>query len=261
MPNDTKAARKMPKGGRKGGAVFPRHTLEEALPWAKKLVSKTHSGSQPQDVIFSGVVGAKSGIGNVRVSALKQYGLLNGSSSEYMASDLAKRINASPEDELENLYKLAALQPSVFKQLFNTFQSDEVTKGKLKQRAADLKIHPDETERCVDVYVSTMKRAGLISVDGDKILHSSAIDLNASNEENGHSQPNVGAANERSSEESEPLEGKSGEIAEISSQADNTNVVPPTPRAIFHVNVTLDSSLDTEKLAKQLDLLKRFGAI
>ena len=33
------------------------------------------------------------------------------------------------------------------------------------------------------------------------------------------------------------------------------------PRAVFNVNVTLDSSLDTEKLQKQLELLKRFGAI
>jgi hypothetical protein len=33
------------------------------------------------------------------------------------------------------------------------------------------------------------------------------------------------------------------------------------PRAVFNVNVTLDSSLDIEKLQKQLELLKRFGAI
>jgi hypothetical protein len=30
---------------------------------------------------------------------------------------------------------------------------------------------------------------------------------------------------------------------------------------VFNVNVTLDSSLDIEKLQKQLELLKRFGAI
>jgi hypothetical protein len=40
---------------------------------------------------------------------------------------------------------------------------------------------------------------------------------------------------------------------------------PATPkgsaRAIFHVNVNLDSSLDTEKLQKQLELLKHYGAI
>ena len=33
------------------------------------------------------------------------------------------------------------------------------------------------------------------------------------------------------------------------------------PRAVFNVNVSLDSSLDIEKLQKQLELLKRFGAI
>jgi hypothetical protein len=33
------------------------------------------------------------------------------------------------------------------------------------------------------------------------------------------------------------------------------------PGAVFNINVTLDSSLDIEKLSKQLELLKRFGAI
>ena len=32
-------------------------------------------------------------------------------------------------------------------------------------------------------------------------------------------------------------------------------------RSVIHVNVTIDSSLDTEKLEKQLSLLRRFGAI
>ena len=36
---------------------------------------------------------------------------------------------------------------------------------------------------------------------------------------------------------------------------------PSGPRAVFNVNVTLDSSLDIEKLQRQLELLKRFGAI
>lgn len=84
------APKKMPKGGRKGGANFPRHTLKEALAWSKKLVSKTHQGPQQPVVIYSGVVGAKSGIGNVTISALKHFELLEDDASNgFSASDLA----------------------------------------------------------------------------------------------------------------------------------------------------------------------------
>jgi hypothetical protein len=34
-----------------------------------------------------------------------------------------------------------------------------------------------------------------------------------------------------------------------------------TPRAVFNGNVTLDASLDVEKLEKQLALLRKYGAL
>ena len=90
---NSKPQKAMPKGGRKGGAVFPRIGLVDALAYAKKLVSKTHSGPQQTDIIHSGVVGAKSGVGNVRISALKQYGLLTGDTKTgFSASELAKKM-------------------------------------------------------------------------------------------------------------------------------------------------------------------------
>ena len=60
-----KKTRQMPKGGRKGGAVFPRVALSDALLFARKLVSKTHTSAQPQDVILTGVMGSKGGTGRV----------------------------------------------------------------------------------------------------------------------------------------------------------------------------------------------------
>lgn len=35
----------------------------------------------------------------------------------------------------------------------------------------------------------------------------------------------------------------------------------PSGRSVIHVNIELDSSLDTEKLQKQLELLRKYGAI
>lgn len=169
----------MPKGGRKGGSVFPRVALNDALRYAKKLVSKTHTSAQPNDVILSGVVGAKSGTGAVRMSALKQYGFLKGDSKAgFSADELAKKIAAAPSDEVVPLYQQAMLRPTVFKKLFDTYHGDAVTRAKLKQRAADLKVHPDETESCIDLYVSGMVTAGLVTVDGDRIVHMTLSDLN-----------------------------------------------------------------------------------
>lgn len=262
--------RQMPKGGRKGGAVFPRIPLKDAVAYARKLVSKTHVNPQPRDVILSGVVGAKSGKGNIRISALKQFGFLKGDNkSRYSADELAKKIDSAPDEELVNLYRKSALRPNIFRSLFETFQGDIVTKAKLKQRAADLKVHPDETETCVDVYVSSLSMAELVTADADRITHMKPSQLLAAN---AMPKEQEEAEQDGIEEASNDLEGEAGTSREKEGETelDGTKEFTPSeasqppkggPRAVFNVNVTLDSSLDIEKLQKQLELLKRFGAI
>lgn len=256
---DPKPKRVMPKGGRKGGTVFPRVTLSEALTYAKKLVSKTHVGPQPIDIIHSGVVGAKSPTGDVRMSALKQFGLLEGDKQAgFIASEVAKKIVSAPPEDLQQLQQQAALCPKVFRTLFATYHGDVVSRAKLKQRAADLKVHPDETETCIETYVNSLELAGLVSVDGDQVSHiaannvstvaaSAIVDGANEDEPNGNDIVDEGDPNASSS----TLAEKNGASEETANR----------PKAVFNVNVTLDSSLDTEKLQKQLELLKRFGAI
>jgi hypothetical protein len=241
-----KTPKTMPKGGRKGGTQYPRYNLQETLAWAKKLVTKTHLSPQPTDVIFAGVVGAKSGTGNVRISTLKQYGLLEGTSAAYSASDLAKRIVAAPPEEIQPLYRQAALQPKVFRSLFDTFHGDDVTKAKLKQRAADLQVHPEETENCVELYIATVVFAGLATTDGDKVSHAPA-----------------GVSTPEGPAEGMELTADAGasDTADEEVPTDQPDLSLRPPRAAINVNVTLDSSLDIDKLAKQLELLKRYGAL
>jgi len=268
-----KKPRQMPKGGRKGGSVFPRVALNDAIGYARKLVSKTHTGPQPKDVILSGVIKVKGGTGEVRMSALKQYGFLKGDlKTNFSADDLAKKIAAAPPEELVPLYRQAMLKPAVFKKLFDTFHGDEVSKAKLKQRAADLNVHPDETATCVDLYVSGMTIAELVTVEGDQIKHLALGDVATASAASA-------AAEAESDTTDEELGGEEPAEAEESA-GDGTSVVAngandekgakrqalkgtgqSGPRAVFNVNVTLDSSLDIEKLQKQLELLKRFGAI
>lgn len=253
--NDPKPAKVPPKGVRKGGTRFPRYSLKDALPWGKKLVSKTHLGAQPRDVVFAGVVGSASTTGEIKVSALKQYNLLEGTAKAYMATQLAREIEAAPVEELPPLLRKAALAPDVFDALFRTFHGDEVTLAKLKQRAADLKVHPEETERCVKLYVESLELAGLATKKGDSVQHESEQGpakavlppSNNDDEENNSEQAELDSVDTPPSEE-----------ASIIQPDQDLNI---RPRAVFNVSVSLDSSLDTEKLEKQLRLLKKFGAI
>lgn len=57
MNEPEKKEKFIPKGGRKGGAVFPRLALKEAVEYAKKLVSKSHTAPISQAVLYSGVLG------------------------------------------------------------------------------------------------------------------------------------------------------------------------------------------------------------
>ena len=257
----------MPQGRKKGGTMFPRIALAEALPFAKKLVGKTHTAPQTTDVVLMGVFGSKHDKGRLGMSALKQYGLLAGDgTSGHVAAELAKQIAASPPEGVVALYRQAALRPKVFKAPFETFHGDTVTKAKLKQRVAALEVHPDEASRCVDLYVATAVTAELVTVDGDRVTHLASSDLVL---------PKVAAAGilaedfEHEDEETtaavlDTSAGKHDSPPPASTQATARQAGPleqTAPRAVFNVNVTLDSSMDIEKLQKQLELLKRFGAI
>lgn len=240
----------------KGGARYPQYGLKDALVWANKLVAKTHLGPQPSDIVYASVVSSKGATAQIKVSALKQFNLLEGSSQAYSATSLAKAISAAPSEEKQDLYARAALAPAIFKALFDTYHGDEVSIGKLKQRVADLNVHPDKTGQCVSIYVDTMQIAGLVSVDGDKVVHRAAIaeEVEVSDTSEGEIVDPLEYSNESNNLDANDKPGhRQSDPAQLGTIA--------APRAIFHVNVNLDASLDTEKLEKHLALLKRYGAI
>lgn len=257
--------RVMPKGGRKGGSIFPRVTLVDALKYSKKLVTKTHVARISQDVVYSGVVGARSGLGAVRTSALKQYGLIEGDAKkDFSASTLARKIASAPDDEVVELYRDCALRPNVFKKISETFHGDAVSRAKLKQRASELKVHPDESEACVDVYLATMQLAGLVLAEGELFRHLTAQDLGATNfagVEDGESPEDNKAEDAEISAENELAGGDDALEEEEIAVQERKATRGSSPRAVFTVNVQLDASLDTEKLEKQLALLKKYGAL
>jgi hypothetical protein len=235
----------LPKGGRKGGKVFPQYPLEDAVKWAAKLVSKTYAGPQTVDVIRASVIEAKSGVANMRISALRQYDLLQGESAAISSTDLAKRIKSAPPEEQAPLLKQAALAPDIFRRLFDTFHGDPISIAKVKQRASELGVHPDSAAKCAEIYSETAVFAGIARREGDTLVHE-----------------HVSALGEPASEESVELEMTETEKEPMHEQEEQE--MAPTrrrPQAAVQVTIAVDSSLDTDKLEKQLQLLKRFGAL
>src|SRR5260370_24144240 len=133
------------KGGRKGGTLFPKIKLKKALDYGKKLVAKTHTGPQPEKTILPGVFGNAGPGGKVRASALKQFGLLEGTADAYQATQLAKDIDAAPPEDRPPLLQRAFRSSKLFNQIFETFHGDTVSKAKIEQRARGLQVHPDSS--------------------------------------------------------------------------------------------------------------------
>ena len=127
-------------------------------------------------------------------------------------------------------------------------------KAKIRQQALNLNVHPDAVDSCVDFFVGSLETAKLATVDDDKVTIVAVPVGQAESVPNGadlgqSSQPPGGAA--------EPTDdGMSG----TEGLPDSPNG-GARPRAAIQINVTLDSSLDTDKLEKQLKLLRQYGAI
>lgn len=234
---------------KRGGARFPKHKLEDALGWAAKLVSRTHASPQPEEIIFAAVVTSRGSTGDIKIAALKQYGLMEGTSTGYSATDLARRISAAPDEDAAPLIAEAALSPPVFKQLYDTFAPGEATRGRLKQRTSDLKVHPDNADECVDSYISALVTAGLARGEGDKLIHF------APNE--------IAAPQNQEATPLQPVDDNTEQTVadERLTKTEDAPVTAARGRSAVTVTVNVDSTMDPDKLEKQLALLKRYGAL
>jgi hypothetical protein len=257
------------KGGRKGGTLFPKINLEQALTYAKKLVSKTHTGAQPEETILPGVFGSSSTPGKVRASALKQYGLLEGNANAYKASQLAKDIDAALDSDRHELLRRAFLSSKLFNQLFQTFHGDKVSKSKIEQRAKGLDVHPDSAGECAQLFIESAATAGLGTIDGDTVVLAKAgggapIIQEIAIADAEQTAQLTAEENKRPSETEDP--GISGEADHLSVGVDDDHAPSSViggrnARPGVSLNLTVDPSSDPDKLEKQLKLLRQFGLI
>lgn len=258
MPEADKAAatKKAPKGGRKGGTTFPRINLDRALQYADKLVSKTHTGALSESTILAGVFGSAGPEGQVRASALRQYGLLEGDKTAYKATPLAREIDAAPDEEKPRLLQKAFLSSKLFQEIFETFQGDTVSRAKIRQRAQALKVHPDSSEECTGIFLESTVTAGLGTMDGDSITLADARSVAAA-----PAVENEEANGGDESELTQPEEQDASQAMPNGAESQEQGQTPNPNKSSVTVNLTVDSSSDPDKLEKQLKLLKQFGLV
>ena len=260
---------KPPKGGRKGGTIFPRIPLAQVIEYSNNAVRKTHTGPQPAETLYVGVFGNKGPEGQVRASALKQHALLDGDTKGYKASKLAQDIQSATPEEKTDFLRKAFLSSKTFNHIYTTYQGDQVSPARLGQAAAAIKVHPDSVDECVDIFIQGAVTAGLATREGDdlKIIGSSDIgtsaavqpkeidDVTEDAEEEG-----LGIADTGGKPESLPKLPAAAAV--IGGRPDGSEPPPPTPKqAGITVAFTVDSSLDAEKLQKHLELLRKYGVI
>lgn len=261
MAESAKAEKKkMPKGGRRGGTLFPKINLQKALEYSRKLVSKTHSGPQPEQTVLFGVFNNKGPEGGVRASALKQYGLMEGDAAGYTASALARAIEAAVPEEKTALFQKAFLTPKLFKQIHDTLQSETASRARVRQVAITGKVHPESADECVECFINGAVHARLGALEGENVVLttiSTPESPPATEERN---------ATEESRQESENAEESQAEATEARQTTPHNSDGPPPgsanlPNADVRVNLTVDSSSDPEKLEKQLKLLRQYGLL
>jgi hypothetical protein len=255
-----KAAKKPLQGRRKGGTIFPKLNLKQALGYSTKLVSKTHTGPLPQTTILPGVFGNSGSNGKIRASALKQFGLLEGSVEAYKATQLAKDIDATPEGDRPPLIQKALLTSKLFKEIFETFSGDTVARAKIEQRAKGLDVHPDSAANCAQLFIESVITARLGTLNGDSISLSKLGDVVAAEPES-----DTGTSDDTAEQaEKDPADEQPIDEEPPSSEVDQLKPERPGKQSAkpgVNLNLTVDPSSDPDKLEKQLKLLRHFGII
>ncbi len=251
--------------GRLGGTIFPRVKLDDALEFAKTLARKTLSGPQPIETALVSVFNNKGPLGAVRASALKQFGLLDGSakSGGYTATPLARGIDAAPAEDRPAMWRLAFLTSKIFAEIHDALQGDTVTKARVRQIAVTNGVHGSNADLCVDLFVEGAIKAELaMAAPDDKyvITPSTAIAQAPAASQSGES--GTGEEAETSAlatvlAPAAPAPAPLKPPAPPQPTVDGASAKQPGAQLQLHV----DSSSDPDKLRKQLELLREFGLI
>jgi hypothetical protein len=259
----TEKKKTTPKGGRRGGTLFPKINLQKALESSTKLVAKTHVSAQPADEILPGVFGTSGPDGQVRASALKQFGLMQGDAKAYEATQLARNIDKALDDERPALLRQAVLSSKAFNKIFDTYHGDTVSKAQVAKRAKELGVHPDSADECAQLFIDSAVTAGLGTPSGENVqlINASAVPAAAATSADEQRTEELEEHVEETEQEHEAGEAESRPPGAENGGALQRGQSGAVPNADVRVNLAVDSSSDPDKLEKQLKLLKQYGLL
>ena len=222
---------------KKGGTTFPRYDLGELLAYVKPIHSKTYNTTLNLEQVSLGVFNLKVSVAaKIKLSALRQFGLVDGRNSALSASKLCADIAVKSEDERLPCLQRAFFNVKPFEEVFKTFKGGETQKNKIAQYAtSSLRVHPDNAPEFARIFVKSAFVAGL--GEGDE----NSIKLRNTDAESATELPQNTNQNIPQNEKKE----KSNYI-----KSDKPEVT-----------IQIDATLDPEKLKKQLDLLRQYGLI
>jgi hypothetical protein len=186
--------------------------------------------------------------------------LLEGAADAYKATKLSRDIDAAPAEERPPLLQQAFLSSKLFKQMFETFHDDTVSKAKIEQRAKGLDVHPESAGECAQIFIDSAVEAGLGTLSGDSISLVKARSILPT----AHPPTGEDAQEDTIGQNKDPADGHVEKTAPV---ARNTNETGPETLARqsgkpgVTLTLTVDPSSDPDKLEKQLKLLRDYGMI
>jgi len=222
---------------KKGGTTFPRYDLGELLAYVKPIHSKTYNTKLDLQQISIGVFNLKVSVAaKIKLSALRQFGLIDGPNNALSASKLCADIAVKSEDERLPCLQQAFFNVKPFEEVFKTFKGGEAQKNKIAQYAtASLRVHPDNALEFARIFVKSAFTAGL--GEGDE----NSIKLHNTDAESANEVPQTANQN----------------VPQIEKQEKSNYIKSDKPE----VTIQIDATLDPEKLKKQLDILRQYGLI
>lgn len=239
-------AEKKSRRGHKGGKRYPKLSLEQTLKYTNKLVTSTQT-FKPRLEVLATVFGSKTWLGMQRLSATRQYGLIQGNSKAMGASDLATGLKNASRGQITSLLQQACLSPDIFKAIYDQFIGQPVSRKDMQEFAVTQGINPTSAEECVKHLVDSMVFSSLATLNG----------------------PEEVIIYERNS--MIPSATASAHAARVTKSPEGIETVLPgmglgegsLPAYAHRVNVNVDIQTDTdpENLKKCLDILKAYGAI
>ncbi len=226
------------KGGRKGGKIYPRHSLEMLDSHIELISSKASKTPYDRKSFCAGIFNLKhNNECKVRISSLKQFGLIEEKENKLTATDLCVRIAARSSTERSHFYEEAFRNVPLFKMAYETFSGTTVTAAQIATYAADtLGVHFDNRENFAIKLVESAKKAGLCKDDNDGYFFE-LVTL-------------------------ESIEA----IPDATKEEEQDKKPPPKKLTVdtnrtVNIEVKIDSTLDPETLEKHLKKLKKFGLI